>query len=175
VCLFIPHKLSYIFLKRKDININYRGVCIWSGRHIMFIMCNKIIKTNNTIILEISNFRLSNRFKYNSFNPISNLLVNWLTTFNFKIKFSGKGYKLIKQSNCFNLYVNTSHKQWFFFFKTISIKLHKQKYLFLNKNYSKLLYVFMNFIKVRPINIFTKRGLRGSKQKILKKVGKRSV
>jgi ribosomal protein L6P/L9E len=138
-------------------------------------VCNKIIKTESTLILKINNSKLSSGFSYNSFNTISNLLINWLTTFNFKIKFSGKGYKLIKQSNCFNLYLNTSHKQWFFFYKTLSIKLQKQKYLFLNKNYSKLLYVLTNFIKTRPSNIYTKRGLRCSKQRVLRKVGKRSA
>jgi len=141
----------------------------------IFIVCNKIVKTENTLILKTNSLRLGSRFNCSSFNQIGSLLINWLTIFNFKVKFSGKGYKLIKQSNCFNLYLNTSHRQWGFFFKTISIKLHKQKYLFLNKNYSKLLYILTSFIKTRPVNIYTKRGLRCSKQRVFRKVGKRSA
>ena len=118
---------------------------------------------------------MSDKVTYNNYNLINNLLIDWLIIFNFKVKFSGKGYKLIKQSNCLNLYLNTSHKQWVFFFETISIKLHKQKFLFLNKNFNKLLFILVDLIKTRPINIYTKRGLRSNKQRVLRKVGKRSA
>ena len=97
------------------------------------------------------------------------------TISNQKLKFSGKGYKIIKKGVVLNLHLNTSHNQWAFFLKTISIKIQKQKFLFLNRNKGELFKIISSILKVRFVNIFTKRGLRLSKQKIFKKVGKRST
>lgn len=97
------------------------------------------------------------------------------TTSNKKLKFSGKGYKIVKRWLNLRLHLNTSHNQWVFFFKTIVIKNQKQKFIFLNKNAEQLIKLVVNIVKIKFINIFTKRGLRLSKQKILKKIGKRST
>ena len=51
----------------------------------------------------------------------------------------------------------------------------KNKILFFYKNYLKYTNTFNNIIKIRPANIYTKRGLRLSRQIILKRKGKGGV
>jgi len=148
--------MAYIY------NINYN----------LLLACKVLKKIQNILILKILISKPNNNYVCNQ--QCENLLINWVVTHNIKIKFSGKGYKIIKQSNCFNLSLNTSHPQWFFFFKTISIKIQKQKYLLVNKSIEDLSKVGLSLVKTRMINIYTKRGLRLSKQLVRKKVGKRS-
>jgi len=108
-------------------------------------------------------------------NNIEDFLLKFSTIPNKKIKFSGKGYKIIKRGLILNLHLNTSHNHWAFFFKSIVIKTQKQKFLFLNKNIAQIDKIIGVLLKIRPLNIFTKRGLRLNRQKFLKKIGKRSA
>lgn len=89
-----------------------------------------------------------------------------------KIKFSGKGYKIKKNySNNLNLLFNRAHITSLWWKNIILKKIKKYKiyikYTPKNINFYKIL------LHIRNINIFTKRGLRESKQIILKKKGKK--
>ena len=176
MCLFIPQKIKYIIVKFKGVlkstQIHFI-VYLYSEKHIKSILCNFFKKKGSTLIINMGGS--SKGGLKNNFKNINKALINWFVPNNLKVKFSGKGYKLVKQSNCFNLYLNTSHTQWLFLFTMVSIRIQKQKYLFLSKNLIKLMKTILLLINVRHINIYTKRGLRLSKQKILKKIGKRST
>jgi hypothetical protein len=80
----------------------------------------------------------------------------------------------VKYTSQIMLQLNTSHLQWLFFFKSLAIKIQKQKYLVVNLEENRLNKLLKILIKSRPLNIYTRRGLRLSRQKVLKKIGKRS-
>lgn len=102
-------------------------------------------------------------------------LSNFYLISNLKVRFSGKGYKLVKYAKRVALYLNTSHTQWLFLFKSMIFKIQKQKYLIINLHKKELSNVSRNLVSARPLNIYTKRGLRASRQDVFKKIGKRSA
>ena len=89
-----------------------------------------------------------------------------------KIKFTGKGYKIKKNSKkSIMLLFNRAHITIMWWNNIIVKRLKKYKiyikYLTTNKKIVELL------LNIRPINIFTKKGLRKSRQILLKKKGKK--
>lgn len=103
-----------------------------------------------------------------------NLIYSLSHVFIKKITFKGKGYKLLKKKHVLYFFLNHAHITWSFFFNIICKKLLKYKYIYIYKNINKLLQILHKIIQIRFLNIFTKRGLRFSKQKVFKKIGKRT-
>lgn len=94
-----------------------------------------------------------------------------------KFKFTGKGYKIKKTKNkkSFQFFFGYSHKIFLISGGCQLRKLTKYK-LFLITNNKKKLNKICTIIKlIKPANLFTKRGLRASKQKIFKRPGKKST
>lgn len=89
-----------------------------------------------------------------------------------KIKFSGKGYK-IKKNNLQSLVLlfNRAHLTTLWW-KNIFLKKYK-KYKIYIKYTDKNKFFISTILRIRYINIFTKKGLRESRQIILKKKGKK--
>ena len=90
-----------------------------------------------------------------------------------KIKFQGKGYYLYKNkrlslglqfnySHKVNLYINYSHIKNF----------SKRSWIFFGTDYRSIIAFIKLFKSYRPINIFTLRGIRFTKQVIYKKIRK---
>jgi ribosomal protein L6P/L9E len=165
--IFLPIKIKYILLRGcGEICQNY--VLIYNSGYLHILKIQSLyLNKHSTTLLTNKNTSIKERVIKNFFIKISNPYIK-------KLKFSGKGYKILKKGSNLNLYLNTSHNQWLISFKTIIIKTQKQRFLFLNKNINQLEYILKKMLKIRPINIFTKRGLRLSKQKVFKKIGKRS-
>jgi hypothetical protein len=69
---------------------------------------------------------------------------------------------------------NHSHLTWLLLFNTFCVKKSKSKYLFALKNCLKLTYLVQLILNIRPINIYTRRGINTAKQKLYKKIGKRT-
>lgn len=55
------------------------------------------------------------------------------------------------------------------------IKFSKQKYTFIYKNFTILNNILIKIYNIRPLNLFTKRGIRFTQQKVFKKIGKRTT
>lgn len=93
-----------------------------------------------------------------------------------KIKFKGKGYKIIynKIKKNIKFFFNTSHLNIIIFKKLIIKKNLKNKFILINKKKNSNNFIVNKIVKIRNINIFTLRGLRKSKQIILKRKGKKS-
>ena len=140
-----------------------------------------VLKQKKTFKKKIS-FRSDNNVIINTFvsksynvNWLENTFHNFINQFikykHFKIKFLGKGYKIRKKKNSFFFLFNKSHltRVWWrhFYFK----RLKKYKMYIKNSFFCK--YVLRDIISIRRANIFTKKGLRLSKQKLLKKKGKK--
>jgi hypothetical protein len=89
-----------------------------------------------------------------------------------KIKFSGKGYKIKKyKNNSIILMFNRSHitSLWW---RGIFLKKLKKYKIYIKYNYLHTK-IISDLINIRSINIFTKKGLRQSRQILLKKKGKK--
>lgn len=147
----------------------YLFIYIYNNNYVCIFYIRNIIKINflakNTLQLKI--------FKNNTIlqNKVNFFLKQFQLYEKCKIKFSGKGYK-IKKSNesSINLVFNRAHMTKLFFRHIFLKKLKKYKiYIRYTKFYKEIL---ETIIGVRPVNIFTKKGLRKSRQLLLKKKGK---
>lgn len=144
---------------------NKRYFCLFKISTLVYL------KLINNKCIEFSNYK-----KNNLNNLLPQQLSNYIIQFdklNFtKIKFAGKVYKIKKNSqHSLILLFNRAHITVFGWKNIILKKLKKYKiylkYNMLNKC------VIKTIQNIRPINIFTKKGLRKSRQIILKKKGKK--
>jgi hypothetical protein len=164
--LFLNNFNLSIFFKKKRVyvyiyNNNYYSV--------IKITKNTQIKLNKNNCLELL---YNNICTKPTLEKIKNFLKQ-LYLCNFaKIKFTGKGYK-IKKNSCKSLVLlfNRAHTTTVWWKNIFLKKLKKYKiYIqYTNKNKS----ILDTILKIRPINVFTKKGLRKSRQILLKKKGKK--
>jgi hypothetical protein len=151
ISIIKKNKLVYIYV------YNNYYFCIFTTK-------DSINLINNTF-LKFKNQNLQNA-KLNLF-----LKQFYICSFS-KIKFSGKGYKIKK--NCKQslvLLFNRSHMTTIWWKNIILKKLKKYK-LYIKCNYKNLL-LTQTILNIRPVNIFTKKGLRSSRQILKKKKGKK--
>jgi hypothetical protein len=94
-----------------------------------------------------------------------------------KLKFTGKGYKVKKSrlKKSFKLYFGRSHRQYLFSGGLRFKKLSKYRLFLISNNKKKLNRIMWLTLSARPLNKFTKRGLRCTRQFILKRPGKKST
>lgn len=146
---------------------------------------NKIYYFNFFLIKNFNFFKIEHQLRlikiYYNNNNFFKLYFNFFylifSSFNFffftKLKFKGKGYYIFKNiRNSLVFQFGYSHKinMNFFFFK---IKfLNKTTVLFFGINKFDIFKNALKFKQVKPINIFTLKGIRFSKQIIYKKIGK---
>lgn len=149
------------------------------------------IYTNNWFIYyNINNFfinfkksinliELSNKLPITNSREISNILNNfifsWELIFFKKITFTGKGFKIKKKQKIVYFFFNKSHLSLLICNKIIVKKINKQKILFFYRNNQLYNNILNKIVNIRFANIYTKRGLRFSRQLILKRKGKGGV
>lgn len=130
------------------------------------------ILDNNCVGIETTEVFISQKNSVKIENSILDFLAQLQFYKNFKIKFSGKGYKLKKTSkNSSNLMFNRAHITYVWWRHINAKKLRKYK-LYLYGLRAGLM-VSRAIVGVRSVNIFTKRGLRVSRQLLYKKKGKK--
>lgn len=97
-----------------------------------------------------------------------------LTSFIFtKIKFKGKTYRIyIDRRNTLIFQLGYSHKIYFYATTIYAWKLAKFLFFFVSFNFLKLFRMVSSIRKIKPINIYTSRGLRFTNDCIYKKLGK---
>jgi ribosomal protein L6P/L9E len=107
--------------------------------------------------------------------------INFFYSFNFfffkKFKFVGKGYKIkkVKIKKSFKFYFGYSHKIFLVYGGAQLRKLTKYKLFLLGNNQKKIQTILLILKNIRKLNMFTKRGLRATKQIIHKRPGKKST
>lgn len=147
--IFKKGNLSYLYIY----NNNYTCVLKMKNNIKIFNKLNLIIKTDGVGSI-INNF--IKQFY------ISNIV---------KVKFTGKGYKIKKNTNNnIQLLFNKAHITNVWYKNIILKKLKKYKILVRHINGEGLI---KKIINVRPVNIFTKKGLRLARQNVYKKKGKK--
>lgn len=169
--ILIPKELNLLILKKIH---NY--VYIYNKNYFLIIKNNK----NQKIKIKNKNLNLLEFFNTNFYKYLI-LLKNIIYHINFlyfkKIKFSGKGFRIKKnkKKKNFKLQFNKSHITILFLKKILLKKIKKSKFMlvFLNKKYLNL--ISKKILKINYINIYTKRGLRFSRQKLKKKMNKKNI
>lgn len=162
---------NLIILKNKNKpNIIY--TCIYNKNFL--IMIKDTLKNNKKFIINNKNYInfsiLLNLTKYFS-KDLFSFLNQFYKYKYFKVRFVGKGYKIKKKKKIFFLLFNRSHRTriWWrhiFFKKFKKYKMYLKGTYFCNA-------LSHNLLKIRKINIFTKKGLRLTRQKKFKKKGKK--
>jgi len=121
-------------------------------------------------------FLFKNNFYGLFFNFFKNIFYSFTSVFFKKLKFKGKGYYIYKNKrNSIALQFGYSHLLYLYSF-FISIKFLSKTSVFLfGLNKSEIINYSKQFINVRPINIFTLKGVRFARQIIYRKTGKIST
>lgn len=171
---FFTNKWSLIIMKKKS-------YCYYFFSKIYFfsIILPKLIQTfkvNPQSIILSFHIKLKSLENFFFFNLLSLLFLSFSRLFFQKLKFKGKGYYLYKSfRNTITPQFGYAHSIYKYNYLLIVKFLSKTKVLFfgLSKfDISNLTYI----LKVlKPINVFTGRGIRFSKQIIYKKTGKVSL
>jgi hypothetical protein len=93
-----------------------------------------------------------------------------------KLRFIGKGYKLLIRKNFLHNIIlfnfGYSHRYYIYIYFFYMFQLAKTKFIFFGLNFFLLKIILQRLYLIKPINIFTLRGLRFAKQCIFKKIGK---
>lgn len=166
--VYIPYILSFIVLKHKNKQREY--ILIYNQTSYL------IFNIKNIQILKYSNFikLTSHNIFFNKLNILGNYLYSCNNFYIKKITFKGKGYKITKKKNFLILNFNHSHITFVLIFNAVCIKLGKNKYLLVLKNLLKINTFILKFLNIKYANIYTHRGIKLAKQKMYRKIGKRS-
>lgn len=136
---------------------------------------------NNNFFDQTTNTWCTTTTQANKCSKHKKLYEHFFFSFNYfffkKFKFTGKGYKIkkVKNKKSFQLFFGYSHKVYLISGGCQLRKLTKYKlYLITNtrKKSNKISLIIKN---IKAANLFTKRGLRATKQKIFKRPGKKST
>jgi len=177
-------KLNFLKL---NIPVNFNFILIKKFNKIILIIFNEKFKfilffkkNNNIKINKNLNFvEYKNIFLKNNYFVINNMFYKFLEKLNkyyfLKIKFKGKGYKIgfYKKIKIINFYFGKSHKSIFAYNNLKIKKLSKYKFMVLKNDFDSLKKIGLKIINIKKINEYTNRGLRLSRQIIIKRKGKK--
>jgi ribosomal protein L6P/L9E len=173
----IPHRWNCVViynLRKKSYYLN-----IYSNIYYFIIP----ITTQKTLLnFDLSTNQLwvqssySNNFSLLYTKIIHTIYQSFIKPYFRKIKFKGKGYYIYKNyRNTITPQFGYSHRLYLYGFYLNVVFLSKTSLIVFGLNVSHVSYVSSKLLKWRPVNIFTGRGIRFSKQLIYKKSGKVST
>lgn len=179
IIINLPQNIKIVVWKNKKLD-EYFGLYLYNKDKKFNFYTNflknelKIDKNSNTIIMY--NTKLNYETK-----KLSNMLFNFLKSWNIyyfnKIKFKGKGFRMrfFKKNKFVKFFFGKSHKTFILFKKIIMKKINKYKFILksikkgiLNKNSGVV-------VNIKPLNFYTLRGLRLTRQTIYKRKGKKGT
>lgn len=175
VTFYLPSNWDFLLLKKiskKDIFYFY----IYSVNYFFILPIIKkflILKYDVQLNCLILKFLFNNNFNGIFWNFFKLIFYSFSKIFFKKLKFKGKGYYIYKNSrNTIALQFGYSHLLYLYsFFITVKF-LTKTTILMFGINTKDLIKGSKNLYNVKPINIFTGKGIRFSRQIIYKKTGK---
>jgi len=173
--LFIPFNWNFIIIQ-KNFLPNYIYFYIYNLTY-FFIL--PIVKTSLFLKYDYQTNNLNFKFLFN--NNFYSLFIKFFKIifysfsklFFTKIKFKGKGYYIYKNlRNTIALQFGYSHLYYIYsFFITVKF-LSKTSILIFGINFNDLNLISYKLYNIKPINIFTGKGIRFSRQIIYRKTGK---
>lgn len=149
---------SYVYLYNLNIFFlfNYKNYDLFFNNYLNLLKFNPIT--------------YSNPLKINK--KLSLFIFNWDNFFFSKIYFIGKGFKIKKFEKTTHFNFIYSHKNIILNNTTLIKKIEKTKLLLISKNYNKLIKLINTVLSIKPLNSYTKRGIRKTKQIFYKKKNK---
>ena len=139
---------------------------------------NKIYFDKNTNCVLFNKNQLKKNWNL-ILNKINKNIFIFNSIFFNKIKFKGKGFRVRFKKNQRILKFTFGHSHINYVFinnsKTRVKRLGKYKYVLKSKNDLKMNLFLKKICNIKPINIYTKRGIRLGKQIIYKRKGKKST
>jgi hypothetical protein len=114
--IYIPKKLSFLVIKKEN---NYILI-IYNINFYFIIKIKKIIYYKLSKLLLLNNLYCKDSLI--NTNCINNFISSWDIFFIKKLKFKGKGYKILTKKNLLIFSFNHSHITWFLFFNIICRK-----------------------------------------------------
>lgn len=172
--LYLPSNWNLILLKKKTTNLSY--IYMYSSDYFFvlpFLSNFLFLKYDTQLNCLLFNFFFKNNF-YSIFWDYFKIIFHSFSKIFFrKLKFKGKGYYIYKNArNTIALQFGYSHLLYLYsFFLNVKF-LSKTSILLFGINLKDVLFTSNLFYNIKPINIFTSKGIRFSKQIIYKKTGK---
>lgn len=172
--IYLPSNWNFILFKKKNINLRY--LYIYSSDYFFilpFLNNFLFLKYDTQLNCFLFNFFYKNNFYSIFWNYFKIIFYSFSKLFFRKLKFKGKGYYIYKNiRNTVALQFGYSHLLYLYsFFLNVKF-LSKTSILLFGINLNDIYAVSNCFYNIKPINIFTGKGIRFSKQIIYKKTGK---
>ena len=173
--LFIPFNWNFIIIKKNHFN-KYLYFYIYNSIYFFILPFTKLptfFKYDSQTNFLNFKFLFSNNFLPLFINFFKIIFYSFSKLFFLKIKFKGKGYYIYKNfRNTIALQFGYSHLYYLYsFFITVKF-LSKTSILIFGINFKDLYSISYKLYNIRPINIFTGKGIRFSRQIIYRKTGK---
>lgn len=174
--IILPPQFNFVIIKNnKLIKIN-----LYNNNYIFNIFLNNnksFIFTNkyNNILKIIHKKVYDNQ---NLVNSSINAFLKMIDIYKFvKIKFKGKGFKIgfYKNKNIMHFFFGSSHINVFLVKNILIKKISKYKFILKSNNLNYINQLSKNIINIRKINFYTLRGLRKSRQYIIKRKGRKGT
>lgn len=172
--LNIPANIKIICWKKKNIT---KIFLISENKKLKLIFINNsflIDKWSNSVVV----YNSKKNIKENKINKkFFEFLKSWSIYFFSKIKFKGKGFriKFFKKIKLIKFYFGRSHKTFILLKNLKKKKINKYKFILFHLKKKKLINTNKLIINIKPLNIYTLRGLKLSRQIIYKRKGKKGT
>ena len=172
----IPHLWNILILKSKTKNLSSQIFYLFSNTYFFkFTFLNNSIQLSFNKQLRVLDFNFHHFFHSLTFyfNFLKLLFLTFSLPLFLKLKFKGKGYYIFKNSrNTITPQFGFSHRIYIYSFSVLVKFLSKTTIFLFGLSKKDLLKNGLNIKNIRPINIFTGRGIRFAKQIVYRKVGK---
>lgn len=172
--LYLPSMWKYSIFKIT--NKNTYVLYLYSINYFFFIPINNSLLHTSPFLNSstISFFYIVKSTFFNTFfSFFKKIFYVFSKIFFKKIKFKGKGYYVYKNKrNTIAFRFGYSHIKRMYFFFTYVKFLSKTSIIVFGLNYKLLTETIKNIKSVRPINLFTAKGIRFTRQILYRKTGK---
>ena len=174
--LTFPVLWKYLILKKKNWKLS-KSICVLlsPSYYLKVILPAEAVNVYTDSCISGISFLISGRAEYINlfylyFKRLSSL---FYLPFFFKLKFKGKGYYVYKNKrNTITPQFGFSHRNYVYT-ASINVKfLSKTKIFLFGLSKVDIITTATNFKQLKPINVFTGRGVRFAKQIIYRKTGK---
>jgi len=168
----LPHSVAITIIKNSESNFIHYYICSSTFNYILAAPENTIGDQIDAASNSLKFYELRPNLFITTFqNILSIFLHSWDSYFFEKIKFSGKGYRITfrRRKKTIIFYFGHSHDTVIVFRNVKIKKPHKYKFIILKNCFIKTKALGVLITKIKPINVYTKRGIRKSRQKVYKR------
>lgn len=173
--IFLPANNYLTVINKKDTNVFYiyNSFYFYKLAFIETVNETAIDPETNSICVQLPAINEYHRY----LDKLTKLLFSWNFYFFKKIKFTGKGYRITfrKRRKTIIFYFGHSHDTIILFRSVLIKKPHKYKFVVFKNSLKKINRLVSMIVNIKPMNFYTKRGLRSSRQIIFKRKGKKNA